>query len=517
MNGMLRDERRRSPSAAEALRWIAADARDVACIDHGADRPRVDVQTVARGLRPWQRRVERRRLVALLRRCAIVGIIVASVLQIGALASGSRGPGVWLVPALAAAALAPDARPDAPYDGRGRRAPARSRSRARRGGEHRARAGDLARRRRRSVGARRARGRRRPAARSRRVSRGPALVSRRGTARSRCLRCSSRGWRCCCSCRARGRQSAARVAAAGKAHVRVVPPSRRALRAENGLAATADPVLRCRGSSRRRSTRHRWPLCRRAERRGRGARRRVTVPTAEESRTTRQPARCSRPPARSGNPGPCRERRTPAAAPRPRPPRDRDRSPTARPARAHRIPLPADPARRARPGAASVAPVQRGRPTGSAPGGSTPGSASRNGGQSKGGTGSSAPGTAPGRKPGKSAAGRRDCGHDERRPEPGQGRRAAARRIAQRPAARTGLRGGPRLEGRNERACVVDRRPRWRRGSQRPGDRRRGRQRQAGRSAIRAPGRRGCGVHRSRRRARLLRLLRPRERKRLVT
>jgi hypothetical protein len=87
------------------LRWIAADARDVARIDRAPERPRVYVQTVARGLRPWQRRVERRRLLALIRRGALVAIAAACLLQMGALASGRNGAGVWLAPAAVVAAF----------------------------------------------------------------------------------------------------------------------------------------------------------------------------------------------------------------------------------------------------------------------------------------------------------------------------------------------------------------------------------------------------------------------------
>src|SRR4051812_4514968 len=106
MNAMVRRLRRRSPGASATLRWIAADARDVARITHGADRPRVDVQNVARGVRRWQRRLERKRLVALLRRCAIVGVAAACALQIGALVSGRSGSGIWLAPAFISGGLA---------------------------------------------------------------------------------------------------------------------------------------------------------------------------------------------------------------------------------------------------------------------------------------------------------------------------------------------------------------------------------------------------------------------------
>ena len=404
MNGMLRDERRRSPSAAEALRWIAADARDVACIDHGADRPRVDVQTVARGLRPWQRRVERRRLVALLRRCAIVGIIVASVLQIGALASGSRGPGVWLVPALVAAALALTL-------GLTRRTTAEVAARlldrdlalgaevstaleletSRAGGADRSGLGGLA-----VAGGRRAVAASLSGARAH-------LQARHGEVALLAMLVA--GLAVLLLVPSPRAQSAARVAAPGKAHVRVVPPSRRALRAENGLAATADPGPSLQGFKQTPldapplaavqaggATRSGGAAAGHSPYGGGIANDAATGAVQPPSRTigqsgavqgTQDAGSGSSSSATEGS-GSLSNGSAGAGA----------QNPTA-----------GGSGSKGRPGASSVAPVQRGRPTGSAPGGSTPGSASRNGGQSKGGTGSSAPGTAPGRKPGKSAPG----------------------------------------------------------------------------------------------------------------
>jgi hypothetical protein len=107
-DGMVRGERRRSPGAPAALRWIAADARDVTRISEAEARPTVDVESVAWGVRRWQRRLERRRLLAVLRRAVLVTLAAGCVLQIGALAGGGSGLGPWLVPAalVAAAALA---------------------------------------------------------------------------------------------------------------------------------------------------------------------------------------------------------------------------------------------------------------------------------------------------------------------------------------------------------------------------------------------------------------------------
>jgi hypothetical protein len=63
------------------------------------------VRSVARGVGRWQRRVERRRLLVVLRRAALVGVGVACLLQIGALATGSSGAGIWLLPGAIVAAL----------------------------------------------------------------------------------------------------------------------------------------------------------------------------------------------------------------------------------------------------------------------------------------------------------------------------------------------------------------------------------------------------------------------------
>ncbi len=112
---MVRGRRRwRLPGARAAVRWLAADVRDVACIQGSSAGPAVAVQadvavaTVAGGLERWQRRVERRRLLAVGRRAALVGIAAACLLQLVALARGNDGSGLWLLPAgvLAATCLA---------------------------------------------------------------------------------------------------------------------------------------------------------------------------------------------------------------------------------------------------------------------------------------------------------------------------------------------------------------------------------------------------------------------------
>jgi hypothetical protein len=107
MTGMVRGRRRRVRGASAALRWVAADARDVARIHGSSARPVVvvAVPTVARGVTRWRWRVERRRLLALARRGALVGVSAACLLQIGALASGRDGLGLWLLPAAIVAAL----------------------------------------------------------------------------------------------------------------------------------------------------------------------------------------------------------------------------------------------------------------------------------------------------------------------------------------------------------------------------------------------------------------------------
>ena len=403
MNGMLRDERRRPPGAAEALRWIAADARDVARIDHGADRPRVYVQTVARGLRPWQRRLERRRLVALLRRCAIVGITVAGVLQIGALASGSRGPGVWLAPALAAAALAL-------VLGLTRRTTAEVAARlldrdlalgaevstaleletSRAGEADRSGLGGLA-----VAGGRRAVAASLSEARAR-------LQARRGELAL--LATLVAGLAVLLLVPSPRAHSAARVAAAGKAHVRVVPPSARALRAENGLAATADAGPSLQGF---RQTPLDAPPLATVEAGGAMRSGGAAGHSPYGGGIANDAATGSvQPPSRTvGQSGAVQGTQDAGSASSSSASEGSGSLSNGSAGSGAQNPTAGGSGSKGATGAARVAPVQSGRPTGSAPGGSTSGTASRNGGQSKGGTGSSTPGTAPGRKPGKSTPG----------------------------------------------------------------------------------------------------------------
>ena len=102
---MVRGRRRRLPGAQAAVRWAAADARDVARIHGSSAGPAVAVPvdaavpTVAGGLARWQRRVERRRLLVVARRGALPGVAAACLLQLGALAAGGDGAGLWLLPA----------------------------------------------------------------------------------------------------------------------------------------------------------------------------------------------------------------------------------------------------------------------------------------------------------------------------------------------------------------------------------------------------------------------------------
>ena len=103
---MVTGERRRSSGAPAAVRWIAADARDVTRIGECKSRPAVDVESVAWGVRRWQKRLERRRLLAVLRRAALVALAAGCVLQIGALAAGSSGVGLWLAPVALVGAVA---------------------------------------------------------------------------------------------------------------------------------------------------------------------------------------------------------------------------------------------------------------------------------------------------------------------------------------------------------------------------------------------------------------------------
>jgi hypothetical protein len=88
---------RRAPAV---LRWIAADARDVARIEIGGSGPRPAVRSVARGVVRWRRRIEQRRLLALALRSLLVGAGLACLAQLAGLASRHADSAVWLVPGL---------------------------------------------------------------------------------------------------------------------------------------------------------------------------------------------------------------------------------------------------------------------------------------------------------------------------------------------------------------------------------------------------------------------------------
>jgi hypothetical protein len=63
------------------------------------------VHSIAAGLASWQRAIERLRLIAVVRRGGIVGLLAACLLQIAAVVSGDAGVGPWLWPALLLALL----------------------------------------------------------------------------------------------------------------------------------------------------------------------------------------------------------------------------------------------------------------------------------------------------------------------------------------------------------------------------------------------------------------------------
>ena len=91
----------------DVARWLIADARDVAQI--GPARPRASgaVHSIAAGLASWQSSIERLRLIAVVRRAAIVGLLAACLLQAAAVGGGRGGVGPWLWPALVLALLVP--------------------------------------------------------------------------------------------------------------------------------------------------------------------------------------------------------------------------------------------------------------------------------------------------------------------------------------------------------------------------------------------------------------------------
>jgi hypothetical protein len=100
-----RHGRFRNSPRAEAARWLVADARDVAIIDGSRPRQAAAVRTIASGIARWQGAIERRRRLAIVRRAAIVGLLSACLLELGAVASGRAGAGPWLLPAIVVALL----------------------------------------------------------------------------------------------------------------------------------------------------------------------------------------------------------------------------------------------------------------------------------------------------------------------------------------------------------------------------------------------------------------------------
>jgi hypothetical protein len=101
MTGMERQWRRRLAArrGPAVARWISVDARDVARIAPGSPAAALAVPSIARGVIRWRRRIEQRRLLAVLLRSALVGVASGCLLQLVALASGREGAGPWLVPA----------------------------------------------------------------------------------------------------------------------------------------------------------------------------------------------------------------------------------------------------------------------------------------------------------------------------------------------------------------------------------------------------------------------------------
>jgi hypothetical protein len=88
--------------APAALRWIAADARDVARIEAGRSRSHPAVRSVTRGVVRWRRRIEQRRLLALTTRSALLGVALACLVRLAGLAMGHAETAVWLAPGLLA-------------------------------------------------------------------------------------------------------------------------------------------------------------------------------------------------------------------------------------------------------------------------------------------------------------------------------------------------------------------------------------------------------------------------------
>jgi hypothetical protein len=91
----------------DVARWLVADARDVARIASARPRTTGAVHSIGAGLAGWQRSIERRRLIAVVRRGAIVGLLAACLLQAAAVVGGHAGVGPWLWPALLLGVLVP--------------------------------------------------------------------------------------------------------------------------------------------------------------------------------------------------------------------------------------------------------------------------------------------------------------------------------------------------------------------------------------------------------------------------
>jgi hypothetical protein len=102
-----RHPRRQIRPRPAVARWFAADARDVTRIALSPVRPTRVAASVASGIAGWQRSIERRRLLALGRRGAIVGLLAACLLQVVAVLAGHAGFGPWLWPALGISLVAP--------------------------------------------------------------------------------------------------------------------------------------------------------------------------------------------------------------------------------------------------------------------------------------------------------------------------------------------------------------------------------------------------------------------------
>ena len=81
------------------LRWIASDARDVARIEPGVQGTPVAIASASLAVARWRGRVERHRLMSVVLRSALVALAAACLLQVVALASGGEGVGLWLLPA----------------------------------------------------------------------------------------------------------------------------------------------------------------------------------------------------------------------------------------------------------------------------------------------------------------------------------------------------------------------------------------------------------------------------------